>query len=140
MLLKGGSCELIFKLFYLKWDPPCELRKRREKGVFRAALPHTFFLGQYPRVSFHHHLIEAAQDFKPHQTYAGKFSLLNTVYRLNSHKSWKNPTGVKCYVCNVVRITVGIKNLEGKNQNQIMFEVFLVSLLVSHRRLNVRVS
>ena len=34
-------------LFCLKWDP-CELQERREKGVFRAAHPHTPFLGQCP--------------------------------------------------------------------------------------------
>ena len=34
-------------LFCLKWDP-CERQKRREKGVFRAAHPHTPFLGQCP--------------------------------------------------------------------------------------------
>ena len=33
--------------FCLKWDP-CELKARREKGFFRAAHPHTFFLGQWP--------------------------------------------------------------------------------------------
>ena len=31
----------------LKWDP-CERQERREKGVFRAAHPHTPFLGQCP--------------------------------------------------------------------------------------------
>ena len=34
-------------LFCLKWDP-CERKERREKGVFRAAHPHTPFLGQCP--------------------------------------------------------------------------------------------
>ena len=34
-------------LFCLKWDP-CERQERREKGVFRAAHPHTPFLGQCP--------------------------------------------------------------------------------------------
>ena len=43
--LKRESWELTFKLFCLKWDP-CELRERLEKGVFRAAHPHTRFLGQ----------------------------------------------------------------------------------------------
>ena len=31
----------------LKWNP-CERQERREKGVFRAAHPHTPFLGQCP--------------------------------------------------------------------------------------------
>ena len=39
-----GSCELTL---LLKWDP-CERQDRREKGVFRAAHPHTPFLGQCP--------------------------------------------------------------------------------------------
>ena len=43
------SCKLIFKLFYLKWDP-CELRERCEKGIFRDAHSHAPFLGQCPRV------------------------------------------------------------------------------------------
>ena len=34
-------------LFGLKWDP-CERQERREKGIFRAAHPHTPFLGQCP--------------------------------------------------------------------------------------------
>ena len=34
-------------LICLKWDP-CERQERREKGVFRAAHPHTLFLGQCP--------------------------------------------------------------------------------------------
>ena len=34
-------------LFCLKWDP-CEQQERHEKGVFRAAHPHTTFLGQCP--------------------------------------------------------------------------------------------
>ena len=34
-------------LFCLKWDP-CERQERREKGVFRAAHPHTPILGQCP--------------------------------------------------------------------------------------------
>ena len=34
-------------LFCLKWDP-CERQERHEKGVFRAAHPHTPFLGQSP--------------------------------------------------------------------------------------------
>ena len=34
-------------LVCLKWDP-CELQERREKGIFRAAHPHTPFLGQCP--------------------------------------------------------------------------------------------
>ena len=38
---------LVNWLFCLKWDP-CELQERREKGVFRAAHPHTPFLGQCP--------------------------------------------------------------------------------------------
>ena len=42
--LKGG---LVNWLFCLKWDP-CERQERREKGVFRAAHPHTPFLGQCP--------------------------------------------------------------------------------------------
>ena len=42
--LKKGSCELTL---CLKWDP-CELQERHEKGVFRAAHPHTPFLGQCP--------------------------------------------------------------------------------------------
>ena len=42
--LKRGSCELTL---CLKWDP-CELQERREKGVSRAAHPHTLFLGQCP--------------------------------------------------------------------------------------------
>ena len=33
--------------FCLKWDP-CELQEGREKAVFRAAHPHTPFLGQCP--------------------------------------------------------------------------------------------
>ena len=33
--------------FCLKWDL-CKLKARREKGVFRAAHPHTPFLGQCP--------------------------------------------------------------------------------------------
>ena len=41
---KGG---LVNWLFCLKWDP-CERQERREKGVFRAAHPHTPFLGQCP--------------------------------------------------------------------------------------------
>ena len=41
---KGG---LVNWLFCLKWDP-CERQERREKGVFRAAHPHTRFLGQCP--------------------------------------------------------------------------------------------
>ena len=45
--MKISNCELTFKLFCLKWDP-CELWQRREKGVFRAAHPHTPFLGQCP--------------------------------------------------------------------------------------------
>ena len=35
----------------LKWDP-CELWERREKGVFRAAHPHTPLLGQCPHAYF----------------------------------------------------------------------------------------
>ena len=42
--LKRG---LVNWLFCLKWDP-CERQERREKGVFRAAHPHTPFLGQCP--------------------------------------------------------------------------------------------
>ena len=38
---------LVSWLFCLKWDP-CELQVRREKGVFRAAHPHTPFVGQCP--------------------------------------------------------------------------------------------
>ena len=38
--LKRESCEL--PLFCLKWDL-CELQERHEKGVFRAAHPHTPF-------------------------------------------------------------------------------------------------
>ena len=38
---------LLSFIFCLKWDP-CELRERHEKGVFRAANPHTLFLGQCP--------------------------------------------------------------------------------------------
>ena len=38
---------LVNWLFCLKWDP-CERQERREKGVFRAAHPHTPFLGQCP--------------------------------------------------------------------------------------------
>ena len=34
-------------LFCLKWDP-CERQERREKGVFRAAHPHTPFQDQCP--------------------------------------------------------------------------------------------
>ena len=41
---KGG---LVNWLFCLKWDP-CERQEGREKGVFRAAHPHTPFLGQCP--------------------------------------------------------------------------------------------
>ena len=43
---KGG---LVNGLFCLKWDP-CKLQERPEfeKGVFRAAHPHTHFLGQCP--------------------------------------------------------------------------------------------
>ena len=41
---KGG---LVIWLFCLKLDP-CELQERRENGVFRAAHPHTPFLGQCP--------------------------------------------------------------------------------------------
>ena len=41
---KGG---LVNWLFCLKWDP-CELQERRERGVFKAAHPHTPFLGQFP--------------------------------------------------------------------------------------------
>ena len=58
--LKGGSCELTFRLFGLKWDP-CGLRKRSENVVFRAAHLNTPFLGQCPRVcsywdrSYHTH-------------------------------------------------------------------------------------
>ena len=44
---KGG---LVNWLFCLKWNP-CELQERREKGVFRAAHPHTPFLSQCPPVS-----------------------------------------------------------------------------------------
>ena len=43
-LKRGG---LVNWLFCLKWDP-CELQERRDKGVFRAAHPHTPFLGQCP--------------------------------------------------------------------------------------------
>ena len=43
--LKRGSCELIFKLFCLKWDP-CKLQEKHEKRGFQGAHPHTFFLGQ----------------------------------------------------------------------------------------------
>ena len=42
--LKRGSCELTL---LLEMDP-CELQERRTKGVFRAAHPHTPFLGQCP--------------------------------------------------------------------------------------------
>ena len=42
--LKRGSCELTL---LLEMDP-CERQERREKGVFRAAHPHTPFLGQCP--------------------------------------------------------------------------------------------
>ena len=42
--LKRG---LVNWLFCLKGDP-CERQERREKGVFRAAHPHTPFLGQCP--------------------------------------------------------------------------------------------
>ena len=42
--LKRG---LVNWLFCLKWNP-CERQERREKGVFRAAQPHTPFLGQCP--------------------------------------------------------------------------------------------
>ena len=45
---KGG---LVNWHFCLKWDP-CDLQERREKGVFRAAHPHTPFLGQYPPRDF----------------------------------------------------------------------------------------
>ena len=38
IFIKSGACELIFKLFCLKWDP-CELRERHEKGVFRQHIP-----------------------------------------------------------------------------------------------------
>ena len=66
LFLIRGSCELtaawngtLVNYRLLKWDralvnyrlliwDPCELRERREKGVFRAAHPHTPFLGQYP--------------------------------------------------------------------------------------------
>ena len=41
---KGG---LVNWLFCLKWNP-CERQERREKWVFRAAHPHTPFLGQCP--------------------------------------------------------------------------------------------
>ena len=44
-LLNWGYC--------LKWDP-CELRERREKGVFRAAHPRTPFLGQCPPTRVDH--------------------------------------------------------------------------------------
>ena len=35
------------RLFCSKWDP-CELQEKHEKGVVRAAHPHTTFLGQCP--------------------------------------------------------------------------------------------
>ena len=46
-IFKFSQRGLMNWLFCLKWDP-CELQERREKEVFRAAHPHTPFLGQCP--------------------------------------------------------------------------------------------
>ena len=45
-------------LLCLKWGP-CELQERREKGVFKAAYPHTPYLGQYPHTGILHTLKQA---------------------------------------------------------------------------------
>ena len=44
--------------FCLKWDP-CERQERREKGVFRAAHPHTPFLGQCPPGVYHLNMLQS---------------------------------------------------------------------------------